>query len=369
MVDCATGTSAVTRFFRLFRPAMICFALLLAFRLVPACAGAFSAPTAEFDTPYQVKLSPDGETVEISGSFSWALPQNLQALLGSAPLARLVHLESPGGYVQSAMQVATIIQQRGLDTFVGRLCASACTIAFLAGRNRWLAPAARLGFHQAFAPGFPPEQANQLLQIAYQNFHVPASFIARVLQVPHTGLWYPPRAELQSVRITTGAAPAFLHDIGGTGTPRLNDIARLLPAVPDEAVVEFATTLAALLPRLQDANPEACWAFAHEGPDDPRASLPPGLQDAIAAMRARVAAMTETRRAHRPESDAGQLRKALADLFAVIRADGRIDSVMGLQIGAAHETFCPALHVLLVQALALPDSRRATTVRAVLWDD
>lgn len=63
----------MTRFSGLLRSAMILFALLPAFRPTLACAGGVAGPTAEFATPYQVQPMPDGETVEISGSFSWAL--------------------------------------------------------------------------------------------------------------------------------------------------------------------------------------------------------------------------------------------------------------------------------------------------------
>src|SRR4051812_46095435 len=96
-----------------------------------AHAGAEASPTAEFDTPYQVRVVSGGAVLEISGSFSWALPQNVQATLASAPEVRVVRLESLGGHLLAALQVVEIIQRRGLDTYVGRLCVSACTVAFL----------------------------------------------------------------------------------------------------------------------------------------------------------------------------------------------------------------------------------------------
>ena len=178
--------------------------LAFAMLLIGAPVRAEPPPTVEFDVPYQLQFLAGGSVLEISGSFSWALPQNLQAVLADAPQLRIVRLESPGGHVQPAMQIAEMIRQRGLDTFVGRFCASACTIAFLGGRQRWLGPEARLGFHRARAPGIPSELANAYLRDSYQQLGVPAPFIARVLQTPPNLIWFPSRNELLGARLVTG---------------------------------------------------------------------------------------------------------------------------------------------------------------------
>jgi hypothetical protein len=50
-----------------------------------ACGQAQAAPppTSEFDSPYRLRVQSDGTVLEISGSFSRAVPQNLQAVLAS----------------------------------------------------------------------------------------------------------------------------------------------------------------------------------------------------------------------------------------------------------------------------------------------
>ena len=197
--------------------------LTLVVWLAGSHVGAAPSPTAEFDIPYQLRVLSDGTVLELSGSFSWALPQNVQAILAGAPGVRVVRLESPGGHVLPALQVATIIQQRGLDTYVGRLCASACTVAFLGGRQRWLASDARLGFHQAHAPGVPPDQANAFLQDAYAKFAVPPPFVAHVLRTPPADLWYPTQQELRAAHYTTGDPPDSVLSLGRSPLPRLSD--------------------------------------------------------------------------------------------------------------------------------------------------
>jgi hypothetical protein len=145
--------------------------------------------------------------VELSGSFSATLPPALADVLSSAPTAQTVRLESPGGDLRAALAVAAMIRAHGLDTYVGRLCASACTLAFLGGRHRFPAPAARLGFHQGSAAGLLPERLDPILRAAYAKFNVPASFIDHVLHTPPESLWIPSEAEMRDAGFVTGPPP------------------------------------------------------------------------------------------------------------------------------------------------------------------
>jgi hypothetical protein len=333
--------------------------------LTGASARVVPPPTAEFDIPFQIRVLSAGDEIEISGSFSWALPQNVEAVLASAPNARVVRLESPGGHLLPAMQIASIIQRRGLDTYVGRFCASACTIAFLGGQQRWVAPDAKLGFHQANAPGFPPEQANAFLRTIYETFTVPPPFIAHVLRTSYHDVWYPSQNELRANHFTTGAPPASVLALGMSPLQRLKDFTPLLRVAPDDAVSEFAMVFSDLLVRLREANPEACWAFAHDGPDDPLASLPAPIPDIIASAWTRLTAVANATRDQSPTED--QRKKALTDLLGPFRATGREASLSGLRPGADHTAFCNSLGELLQAALALPEPRRGSALRAVLF--
>jgi hypothetical protein len=337
-------------------------ATLASMALVPA--DATPSPTAEFDIPYQLRLLSNGTVLEVSGSFSWALPQNLQATLAAAPQVRIVRLESPGGHILPAIQVATMIQQRGLDTYVGRLCVSACTIAFLGGRQRWVAPDGRLGFHQAYAPGLPAEQANEYLRTAYENLHAPPAFIARALRTPPNDLWFPTAVELRAAHYTTGEAPAAVLAIDQGWPSRLTDLTRRLATTSDEAVVQFGTALSDLLMHLQNINPEACWAFTHEGPDIAQAALPEAAIEEVTVAEKYLTDAANHRRDHPP--DARQGSKATAELIALVREKDMLPAMHGLRPGADHTVFCPSLHRLLLAALALPETHRASALRAVL---
>jgi Clp protease len=165
------------------------------------------AETFEFEGPYAVRVLHQGSEIEISGTFSWALPQQVGVALAEAPEARLVRLDSPGGHIKAALEVADMIHARHLDTYVGRMCASACTIVFLAGHHRFATEAARLGFHQAHGPGLTPADSNLLLRLAYQNYSLPPAFISHVLRTPPQDLWVPDLAELRKAGVVTDIAP------------------------------------------------------------------------------------------------------------------------------------------------------------------
>ena len=100
-------------------------------------------------------------------------------------------------------QIARLIQDRGLDTLVESHCASACTIALIAGRHRTAGPDAGIGFHQPTFPGL--SEADRQLMIAdmrrlYREGGISGGFLERVLRVPPDDMWYPTHEELVAAR-------------------------------------------------------------------------------------------------------------------------------------------------------------------------
>jgi hypothetical protein len=69
--------------------------LAFAMLLIGAPVRAEPPPTVEFDVPYQLQFLAGGSVLEISGSFSWALPQNLQAALAERRNCALCGWKAP----------------------------------------------------------------------------------------------------------------------------------------------------------------------------------------------------------------------------------------------------------------------------------
>jgi hypothetical protein len=327
-----------------------------------AARPAAAEPWAEFEAPYAIRISRGGEAVELFGSFSWAVPQNLSAALARAPNAKVVRLDSPGGHVEAGVQIAAMIRARGLDTDVPRLCASACTIAFLAGKDRTVAPDARLGFHQARAPGVPPSYFDPQLRDIYAKAGVPAPFIDHVLRTPPDQIWFPAQAELVAAgMVHVGPPPAPLPANSVLAWWRAMSG---VPAVSEATVESAAATYARLLDALQAAGPESCWGFLHNRPADLRGLLDPDLRDAVAATEHRVA--EEARGAPPAFVDTKGRTRILATLLEIARYDGGGPLVSALRTGADHAALCPAVRRLLSAALALPEDQRGQALRFLL---
>ena len=328
---------------------------------LPAAAG--PSPTAEFEAPYAIGILAGGETVEITGSFSWAMPQAFGAVLAQAPSARAVRFASPGGHIQPALEIAAIIRARGLDTEAARICASACTLAFLGGRRRTLGPEAWLGFHQAQAPGVPPERLDPVMRQAYAKSGVPAGFIDHVLRTPPQSVWFPTHAELLAARIITAPAPEPAAPAVAAGS-ELRTVMAMTPRASDAAVAEFAAALAAVLAHLQSAGPETCWGFLNDAPTDLRAFVK--AETIMPLTRAATHVREDATRAPTVTPDPVERARVLSALVTLMRANGHGDAPVAMGPAGVHALACPSLRILLESALALPDASRAATLRALL---
>jgi hypothetical protein len=66
----------------------------------------------------------------------------------------VIVLESPGGTITTAIAIGREIRQRGYSTLVAdnAFCASTCGLIWVAGKERFPGPRARVGFHAAKEP-------------------------------------------------------------------------------------------------------------------------------------------------------------------------------------------------------------------------
>lgn len=164
---------------------------------------------ADSDTKPSLTLSTDGRTLQMSGAMGFGTTAAVQAALNGTRSVSSIELMSPGGRAAEGWGLYDLIEQRGLTTVVSQSCASACTLAFLGGRERQIAPDARLGFHRA---GFlwdedqpstlsatDRRQRNRMLAKG-----VSPGFVQKSLQPSIHGIWYPSTQELVASGFATG---------------------------------------------------------------------------------------------------------------------------------------------------------------------
>lgn len=156
--------------------------------------------------PYTLAVTPDGGTIVFTGAIRFGAARSLERVLKESPAAFLLRLESPGGRIGEAKRLRALIQSRGLSTYTGTLCASACAVAYLGGTKRYLHPGGRIGFHQSAFPGVDPAEmaaSNRRVRDEAIRFGVTPAFAERAYSVPHEGIWFPSPDELLAAGYVT----------------------------------------------------------------------------------------------------------------------------------------------------------------------
>ena len=93
---------------------------------------------------YDTDSAPPGQD-----EINWQDVETLVFLLRQQQQIEVLHLNSAGGLIEAAREMADIIIDFELDTRVTDECASDCVTLFLAGESRQLDRGGRLGFHRS----------------------------------------------------------------------------------------------------------------------------------------------------------------------------------------------------------------------------
>ncbi len=198
-------------------------ALLLAASLMSAQwwglgLAAYAPPEAELFTDrmdrehaatYTLTVSEDGETLLFSGDITFGLTKRVTDLIAANPNLQSVSLTSAGGHIYEARGVARVILSQKLNTQAVDACNSACTLVFVAGTKRSLAPGASLGFHQYalnFATALPHldlQEEQDKDRAFFRDQGVSPQFLTRMFDTPSAQLWSPTRAEATTAGLIT----------------------------------------------------------------------------------------------------------------------------------------------------------------------
>ena len=142
------------------------------------------------------------KTLTLSGEYQFGVAEAFAAALEKYPHARTVELAGPGGREMEGLAIAYAIEDRNLVTRAVGDCDSACTLAFLAGRERILHQDGRLGFHAVSSPVYV-WNLNENYDGYLASRGVPPEFIARAAATPSDDMWYPTRDELLAAHVIT----------------------------------------------------------------------------------------------------------------------------------------------------------------------
>jgi hypothetical protein len=161
--------------------------------------------------PAAVRIEVDGRQVVVEGALEFGSTRALRAALDAQPGVRTVRLESLGGRVAEGLALGTLIAARNLDTLVRGECSSACVTAFAGGRQRLIAPTARLGLHSAGGPGSSAANvaaANRTSDTFMASRGVDLRVLEKGSAIANADIWFPEPMVLLASNLATDYAPA-----------------------------------------------------------------------------------------------------------------------------------------------------------------
>jgi hypothetical protein len=155
---------------------------------------------------YTFRVLGDGQELEFSGGITFGAAQAFRQFVDAMGNLKVVHLDSLGGRISEAQLIGNVIRDRGLSTYVPHRCMSACTIIFLSGRERFISPESRIGFHQPNFPGMTDEVRRDAIageERRLRQLGVSAAFAHRANTAAPSDMWFPTTAELLSEHVAT----------------------------------------------------------------------------------------------------------------------------------------------------------------------
>jgi hypothetical protein len=156
--------------------------------------------------PSRIRVLNNRKEVEIAGGLSIGTAEALEAILDRTATIHIVHLNNDGGVVNEGVRLGELIKSRGVATFTARTCVSACLLAFMGGKERYLGTEGRLGLHEATVFGiggnFARDTNERVRRVLLQR-GLPESFINRALSTPASSMWYPSMRELLDAHVIT----------------------------------------------------------------------------------------------------------------------------------------------------------------------
>ncbi len=197
------------------------YAAIAAMALVLATT-ALQAPARAGDLPtHVVRAIRHGSEIEYLGEIDYGSAADLEEVLAQNPQAKVLHLNSPGGEVEEAYQMTKAVERRGLTTTVDEFCVSACTIVFLAGQQRLIAPNAKVGFHRPWVPGMSEEEMAAIVQhdrdfMASRG--VAQWLVDKAYATPNSSVWYPTTGELTTAKVIHGVTSKYVIEVGKFST-------------------------------------------------------------------------------------------------------------------------------------------------------
>jgi hypothetical protein len=177
--------------------------------------------------------------IHLQGYLNYGVSKKVSIILKNNPGIEGIILDSMGGWIYEGRELSKLIFSYDLNTYSIKGCYSAATIAFIAGKKRYLGVGANLAFHQ-YKMGYKSlvafsdmknEQANDMLIFRQQG--VKEEFLKKLFDAAPDDLWYPTIDEMLNAGVIHGIInPSILLPMENASTFSVNDIENILLRYP-----------------------------------------------------------------------------------------------------------------------------------------
>lgn len=153
-----------------------------------------------------IALGPTGSDVRLSGEIVEGAAARLDALLDANPDVDRIVLTSEGGLADEGQAIGDVIADHGIATYIPDYCVSACTLAFVRGRQRYVMKGGRVGFHGPFQEGLFGRTFtgdSKAAKAAYVEAGVQPAFADEALKVSPDDMWFPSADRLIAAHVAT----------------------------------------------------------------------------------------------------------------------------------------------------------------------
>lgn len=153
---------------------------------------------------YEIRLLNNSKEVVFSGSLDYGATNSLENVLRVTPGLEIIHLESVGGLIREGRALGKLIRRYNLITYTARECSSACIIAYVAGKQRFLGEGGRLGFHSGrigFVSGTERYEINDEFREVFADRGINSTFIDQAMAVEPDYMWFPDKNELKEANV------------------------------------------------------------------------------------------------------------------------------------------------------------------------
>ncbi|WP_410480826.1 zinc-ribbon domain-containing protein [Pseudomonas plecoglossicida] len=167
---------------------------------------------------YSLRLMRNDTELELAGGIPIGTTEAVRKMLDSNPAVRVIHLNSTGGRIAEANKLAILISRRQLITYTRTSCVSACTIAFLAGRERYLGEQGRIGFHSASIGGVTGSDelnVNASFKAALSRVGASPGFITKATTTTPQDIWFPNAEQLKQQNVITASVDSSQFGLSG----------------------------------------------------------------------------------------------------------------------------------------------------------